>query len=96
MLRRRVGEVMIAVAGRLFAAADRLSPADPVPTPKVRPGTIVPAAFGDATSEAASDLIFMQLETIFAGGIPGTAASMAIGYADAYARFALRHPDAFE
>ena len=70
---------------RLFARPVLPPPPPELPPSKVSPGTIIPAAADDVTSEATSDLILMQLETIFAGGIPGTAASMAVGYADAYA-----------
>ena len=93
-LMERVSDAMINLALRIDSTM--LDPRLPVVVSPAASRVIVPAAIDNATSEATSDLILMQLETIHVSGIPGTAASMAIGYADAYARFALRHPDAFD
>lgn len=98
-VRQKVSDAMRRASDALIDRALRMDPTIEdlrieIARPAAKP--VVPAAAGDVTSEATSDLILMQLETIFAGAIPGTAASMAVGYADAYARFALRHPDAFE
>lgn len=88
----KVGDGFIALALRIDPGAS--DPRWPEPQ-RPSPGTIIPRDLG-MLGQATSDSGYLVLEAIAAVQGPRTAADAAAGYADAYARFAVSHPDAFD
>ncbi len=81
------------IVKRLFRRSGTTSPA--VSARITSPDTIVPRGLGPV-GQATSDSAYLVLEAISAVQGAPAAADIAVGYADAFARFALRHPNAFD